>query len=199
VDYPIVANERVAIFVDNEYLRRGLDITVPDRTVDYTKLFRKIAGPGTLTRSWIYTTPPPDHLGPEGQEGYRRWAAAIEALPFVELIRGTLKERTRKVRVLATGEIVEAIYSEQRGIDVKLAIDMVQHALMRAYDVAVLISGDSDFEGLVKLVRMLNLHMLNAHSPACPVRRYYFSRRLEKACDRPPLILDEEFLKDCVL
>ena len=76
MDYPIVANERVAIFVDNEYLRRGLQITAPGKPVDYTKLFRKIAGPGTLTRSWVYTTPPPDYLGPEGQKGYSRWAAA---------------------------------------------------------------------------------------------------------------------------
>lgn len=43
----------------------------------------------------------------------------------------------------------------EKGVDVRLAVDMLVHAAWNNYDVAILVSGDADFEPLVRRVRDL--------------------------------------------
>lgn len=51
----------------------------------------------------------------------------------------------------------------QKGVDVELAIDVLDAAHANRYDVAVLITGDSDFVPLVRRVTSLNCDVLVAH------------------------------------
>jgi len=99
--------------------------------------------------------------------------------------------------LVAAGDFQEAIYYEQKGVDVKLAIDMI--AQIDTYDVAILLAGDADFVGLAKLVRQYNRHIINAHFPPNRDYGYYFSFPLEQTCDRPPIVLDQDYLADCTV
>jgi len=119
-------------------------------------------------------------------------------LPFVDIVEGKIKKRVRVVRLVESRKLEKAEYYEQKGVDVKLAIDMIALARIQAFDVAILVSGDSDFVGLAELVKQFNLHILNAHCPASREHSYYYSKELERICDRPPIILDRHFLSDCV-
>lgn len=51
----------------------------------------------------------------------------------------------------------------QKGVDVELAIDVLDHAHENRYDVAILVTGDTDFVPLVRRVTSLNKHALIAH------------------------------------
>jgi len=193
----IQENERVAIFIDNNFLYLGLKATIPEeyRKVDYLRLCRKMAHPGRLTRIRLYVSPPPPFVD---TSGYERWRRKMEALPFVDIVEGKIKKRVRVVRLAGSRKLEKAEYYEQKGVDVKLAIDMIALARIQAFDVAILVSGDSDFVGLAELVKQFNLHILNAHCPASREHSYYYSKELERICDRPPIILDRHFLSDCV-
>lgn len=51
----------------------------------------------------------------------------------------------------------------QKGVDVELAIDVLDSAHEDRYDVAVLVTGDGDFVPLVRRITSLNKHALVAH------------------------------------
>ena len=51
----------------------------------------------------------------------------------------------------------------QKGVDVELAIDVLDSAHEDRYDVAVLVTGDSDFVPLVRRITSLNKQALIAH------------------------------------
>lgn len=51
----------------------------------------------------------------------------------------------------------------QKGVDVELAIDVLDAAHEDRYDVAVLVTGDGDFVPLVRRITSLNKHALVAH------------------------------------
>lgn len=51
----------------------------------------------------------------------------------------------------------------QKGVDVELAIDVLDAAHENRYDVAVLLTGDADFVPLVRRITSLNKHALIAH------------------------------------
>jgi len=190
----IMDNERVVVFIDAQHLRMGLNATVPGKHVDYAKLVRKMSSPGILGRSWFYNAPPPPYMN---QQGYANWVKAVKNLPFCEVAEGKIKRRQRHVKLVKDGSLEEATYYEQKGVDVKLAIDVISQR--DTYDVAILFAGDQDFVGLAKLIRQFNRHIINSHCPMNKQASYYYSKDLVDACDRPPIVLDEAYLADCLL
>ncbi len=73
------------------------------------------------------------------REGQRKFFEKINDNPFIELRTTVLKQ--------ADGEIY------QKGIDVKLATDLVSLAHTGSYDIALILGGDTDLVECVKLVR----------------------------------------------
>lgn len=70
----------------------------------------------------------------------------------------------------------------EKGVDVKIAVDMIKFAYENKYDTAFLISGDGDLVDAVDLVKTLNKTVYNLifykqNNPS-------FSYRLRKACDK---------------
>ena len=70
----------------------------------------------------------------------------------------------------------------EKGVDVKIAVDMIKLAYEDQYDIAFLVSGDGDLVDAVDLVRELgkgvnNLIFYKHKNPS-------FSYRLRRACDR---------------
>lgn len=51
----------------------------------------------------------------------------------------------------------------QKGVDVELAIDVLDYAHEDRYDVAILVTGDSDFVPLVRRITSLGKHAMVAH------------------------------------
>jgi len=65
------------------------------------------------------------------------------------------KERLKSLRDVEIYLVERSRGEREKGIDVRLAVDMLVHAAWNNYDVAILVSGDADFEPLVRRVRDL--------------------------------------------
>ena len=78
----------------------------------------------------------------------------------------------------------------EKGVDIALAIDMVQMAYDDTFDTAILISGDGDMAKAVEVVQRNGKHVENATT------KKSLSYNLRKTCDKV-IIIDDDFLVDC--
>lgn len=111
------------------------------------KLAEKLAGSNELVSVYFYCVPPPSWLLAEGEESKKRHAiaskyyAAIGKLPKVEVKFGYLQGDKKDPR--------------EKNIDTQLGTDMVTHAALGQYDIAVLVSNDGDFTSALENTKKL--------------------------------------------
>lgn len=136
------------------------------------------------------------------QEIYIR---ALRTLPDVEIIFGSFMTQ-RRMRPLAMppsegSRFVEILDTEEKGSDANLAAHLVADGYENKYDVAVVVTNDSDQVGPIQLVRTrLNkvVGFVNPHETASPALRHatdfvkHIRRhpRLLADCQFPDEILD---------
>lgn len=126
--------ERVAIFVD------GANMFYAQRKIgwhlDYRKVFAYFAKDREIYNAFYYTavTTPPD----PGTESFLR---ALTAIGY-SVRRKPIKE----ILDQETGQVLR-----KANLDIEIVIDMFN--TVELYDVAILISGDGDFERAVELIR----------------------------------------------
>ncbi len=78
----------------------------------------------------------------------------------------------------------------EKGVDVRIAVDMLSMAIKNLYATAILISGDGDFASVIEAVKDLGKHVEVAY-----VSQIY---HLKASWDKF-IRLSPEFLKDCFL
>jgi len=79
----------------------------------------------------------------------------------------------------------------EKGVDVKLATDMICLAYENVYDVAILVAADGDYVEAIEAVKRKGKHVENAFFEDAP------NRALTEACDLP-IVITHEFLKNCL-
>lgn len=137
--------DRVAIFIDGSNLYHALRSNLGRYDLNFAEFTKKLCGPRRLFRTYYYNV-----LQDPGQRGeaYREQQEFLNALretPYLEVRLGGTK--------LAQGTPVE------KGVDVMLATDLLQFAWNNLYDVAVLVSGDSDFAYALQAVKNVGKHV----------------------------------------
>jgi len=137
--------DRLAIFIDGSNLYHALRSNLGRYDLNFAEFASKLCGLRRLFRIYYYNV-----LQDPGQraEGYREQQEFLNALretPYLEVRLGGTK--------LAQGIPVE------KGIDVMLATDLLQFAWNDLYDVAVLVSGDSDFAYALQAVKNMGKHV----------------------------------------
>ncbi|TDK59216.1 NYN domain-containing protein [Sapientia aquatica] len=101
---------------------------------------------------------PNDPQIPLRQQMYLR---AIQTIPTVEIMLGHYLTQTVKMRLVtpiqdATGHIhkfANVIKTEEKGSDVNLAVALMNDAHLNLFDVAVVVSNDSDLLAPIKIIR----------------------------------------------
>jgi len=170
--------ERVTIFIDGSNFYHALMAEMDRADIDFYALARKLCGTRDYIRTYYYNAPLDQTADPRAYAAQQKFFDALHATPYVTLKLGRLVKRS-------------GIYVE-KGIDIKIAVDMIGLALKNAYDTAILVSGDGDFADAVEAVKDLGKHVENA----CPKKS--LARHLQQACDKVT-ILDAAFLEDCWL
>jgi uncharacterized LabA/DUF88 family protein len=137
---------RSMVFIDGQYVRRGLIDGFGDNALNYEMLvdeLRRATSYGALYPQLIrayYYDAVPDLNEPERLRNQKAYLERIKSIDYFELRLGRAKKSGRE-------------RLKQKGVDTLIAIDMLSKAYENHYDVAVLVSGDEDFLDLVKAVK----------------------------------------------
>lgn len=149
---------KTSVYIDAFNLYFGSLRNTPYRWLDLEALCRAYLPNNQVTCIKYFTAKvsarPNDPQQPARQQAYLR---AISTLPTVEIIYGHYLSHTVSAMLAnppATGsKFVDIIKTEEKGSDVNLATHLLHDAHLGKFDIAVVISNDSDLLEPIKLVR----------------------------------------------
>ena len=167
-------DERVMIFIDGSNFYHALKEIIPDRQVDFGKLPQKLCGGRRLGRTYFYTVPVERKENEENYRKQQQFFSRLTRIAYLETRFGRL--------VNIKGAWVE------KGVDVRIAVDMLSMAVKDNYDTAILISRDGDFAYAIEAIKDLGKHVEIAHP--------FKSHHLISCCDKF-IPLTPDYLKDC--
>jgi len=145
---------RLMAFIDGGYLRDQCKRKIGTDTINFERLKQRLAPEfnancegkysGDLIRIYYYDAivDPTDPEYNKQNEGFSK-------------IRNINGFEVRLGRLVRTGENKNGSL-KQKGVDVKLAIDMISKAYQEHYDFALLVAGDNDFLDVVEAVKDSN-------------------------------------------
>ncbi len=174
-------SKRAIAFVDGQNLFHAVRETFGYRFPNYdvSALARTIckAQDWLLVQTRFYTGVPDARSNPTW---HRFWLHKLAAMGrhHVHVFSRSLRYRTRLIR-LPDGSAHSFLSGEEKGIDVRLALDAVRMAHRREYDVALVLSQDQDLSEVAEEIRSIALEqarwikMASAFptSPSAPNRR----------------------------
>lgn len=145
--------------------------------IDVPKLAEALIGDREQVRTYYYVAAVPQEMDKEGAKAQQQFLNRLHSTPYLDVRLGRMEKRSSGW--------------EEKGVDARLASDMVFMAARDLYDVAVLVSGDGDLAFAAQAVKDLGKHVENA----------YFkkgrSQHLIKSCDSFIELKSENFA-DCL-
>lgn len=170
--------KRVMIFIDGSNMYHNLKTSFGRTSLDYRRFSLKLSGDDReLIRTYYYNSPVDQDANPEAFKAQQKFFNYLYQTPDLEVRLGRLQPKPDGTKA-------------EKGVDVKVAIDMLTKAFKNHYDVAILISGDADFVEVVKEVKDLAKHVELA---VFPNQKCY---HLKKTVDRV-IEISDEFIKEC--
>lgn len=154
-------------FIDGSNLYHSLRQHYGRTNIDFVELCSRLANGRDLVRAYYYNAAIDQQRDPERYANQLRFFDRMRRIPRLEVRLGTLVYR-------ADPEVPPY----EKGIDVRIATDMLTHAFRANYDVAILVSGDTDFADAIQAVKDLgrNVEVALFGNPAS-------SRRLRDVAD----------------
>jgi uncharacterized LabA/DUF88 family protein len=138
-------DDRVAIFIDGSNLYHGLRGSFGHHNINFSEFSNKLCGSRRLFRTYYYNVLQDPTQKPDGYREQQEFLDILRKTPYLEIRLGGTK--------VAQGIPVE------KGIDIMLATDLLYFAWNDFYDVAVLVSGDSDFAYALQAVKNMGKHV----------------------------------------
>ena len=130
----------------------------------------------------------------EDNEAEMRFREHLEAMSgFLSVHEGRLAKRTRD-RVCPLGGKYTDHYRIEKGVDTRLVSTLIEHTIDDAFDVATLVSSDSDHIPGVEFVRSRSKKRVE--NAFFPIKPYIPDTKLSRECHKP-IRLNQEFLSDC--
>jgi uncharacterized LabA/DUF88 family protein len=137
--------DRVAIFIDGSNLYHGLKNSFRRQDLRFADFITKLCGPRKLFRTYYYNVFQDPNKWPDTYREQQEFLDILNKTPYLEIRLGSTK--------VSQGVPVE------KGIDIMLATDLLYFAWNNIYDVAILVSGDSDFAYAIKVVKNIGKHV----------------------------------------
>ena len=137
--------DRVAIFIDGSNLYHALRSTFGRTNLNFAEFTKKLCFSRRLFRTYYYNVSQDPVQRPDAYREQQEFLSTLRNTPYLEVRLGNTK--------LAQGVPVE------KGIDIMLATDLLYFAWNDSYDVAILVSGDSDFAYALQAVKNMGKHV----------------------------------------
>lgn len=169
-----MSDERVAIFIDGSNFYHCLKGEFGKVSIDFEKLIEALSAGRRLVRAYYYNAPVDQTSVPKMYAEQQRFFDTLRAVPYLDLRLGRLEKRGNSW--------------VEKGVDVALAVNMLQLAYRDVYDTAILVSGDADFASALEAVKDLGKHTETAFV------HYGCARQLREVSDRH-VLLDSRFMK----
>lgn len=139
--------EKVAIFIDGSNFYHGMKSNLGEGiNIKFEKFSELLSGSRKLVRTYYYNAPVRKEDDEEKYKAQQRFFQKLDIIPYFTVKLGRLEKRPKG-------------YVEEKGVDVKLAVDMLQLAYSDVYDTAILVSGDGDFAYVVEAVKNCGKHV----------------------------------------
>jgi len=157
------------VYIDGFNLYYGALKGTPYKWLDVAKLSQRLLPNDTIQRIYYYTARvsarPYNPSAPADQQIYLR---ALRTIPNLSITYGHFL--THSVAMMLTGlnppKKVWVDKTEEKGSDVNLAAHLIRDAFQQSFELAVLITNDSDLAEPVRIVRRelgLQVGILNPH------------------------------------
>jgi uncharacterized LabA/DUF88 family protein len=137
---------RVCVFVDGSNLYFALKRNNQNTRVDYYELSKALVGPNrTLVRTYYYNAAWDPIVNPDKFRTQQSFLDSLDRTPYLELRLGRFIQKDNQ--------------KMEKGVDVRLAADMIFYASKDFYDVAIVITEDRDFAPVIASVKELGKHV----------------------------------------
>ena len=165
---------RTYIYVDGFNLYYGALRNTPYKWLDLSELFRLLLPKDQILKIKYYTAKvkprPHDPHAPVRQQIYLR---ALRTIPNLSIHHGHFLSQTVPMPLASSTQSppkrVKVIKTEEKGSDVNLATHLVRDGFRNEYELAVLVTNDSDLLEPIRIVRnelQLRVGIINPHKKA---------------------------------
>jgi len=169
--------EKVMVFIDGAAMYFGLLDNLQADDIDYQKFVDfLVTEDRKLVRAYYYNSIVDQGVDPKRYSGQMKFYGALNNIPYFKTKYGRLLIRDVKLRCRRCGERFVVSQAEcpkckephsctseiQKGVDVKIATDILVHAFKDHYDTAILVTGDGDLAEAVEQVSQEGKHVENA-------------------------------------
>lgn len=138
---------RVCVFIDGSNLYFALKRNGKNTRVDYHQLSLALTGSErTLIRTYYYNAVFDVNAFPEKAKNQQSFLDSLDRTPYLDLRLGRIVQNREGHRM-------------EKGVDVRMASDMVYYAARDFYDIAVVLTEDQDFAPALALVKEMGKHI----------------------------------------
>lgn len=114
---------------------------------------------------------------------YYNWLNSLKKTPYLEIIEGRQELRAYEGIDLDINN-PKTYYTEEKETDINLATHMIAKGFQNAYDIAILVSGDTDYIKVVETLHNIGKTVVIAHFKHQNVSRY------DEICDANIVLYD---------
>lgn len=168
------------VYVDGFNFYYGAVKNTPYKWVNLDQLCRLILPKNTIERIKYFTahvTPRP--RDPNQHIRQQTYLRALATIPHLEIILGHFLSHIRRMPLAyppsVGSQYAEVLYTEEKGSDVNLATHLLMDGFRGRYEVAVVVTNDSDLAEPIRIVRQelgLDVIILNPHpKPSAELNR----------------------------
>jgi uncharacterized LabA/DUF88 family protein len=137
--------DRVAIFIDGSNLYHGLKNNFHRQNLNFSEFVTKLCNSRQLFRTYYYNV----------LQDPAKWAETYkEQQEFLDMLN-----KTNYLEIRLGGTKVAQGLPVEKGIDIMLATDLLHFGWQNFYDIAILVSGDSDFTYALRVVKNMGKYV----------------------------------------
>lgn len=153
---------RVCVFIDGSNFYYGCRQNLGRSDVNLGAFAELLVTPArNLVRTYYYNCPLPSDAPEDERRAQQKFFSALKRTAYLEVRLGKLVRR--EIVCPSCGD--RRTRYQEKGIDMRIGVDMLSGASKNLYDVAILVSGDGDLVEAVKAVKDLGKHVELATFP----------------------------------
>lgn len=185
--------QRTMVFIDyqnfNINLKKHYENSKNFNRIDYLRLGKaineKIPIKSEVIKIYLFAYKPCDTLMTLNYySNYYDWLTKLKVTPYLEIIEGRQEIRIPDKAVFNIND-PSTYYTEEKETDINLATHMVSKAFQNAFDVAILISGDTDYIKVIETLHSIGKVVVIAHFKHQNISRY------NNLCDAHIVLYDD--------